>query len=223
MVDILDPTKVGGTDLSSYDTSPDVSTGTGINWNTMLKAGIKFLYTRASIGLNTDGAFSKIWSESKGLLPRGGYHFLYPSSTGLSIRQQANLFASLLKSDPGELPPCVDVEYQGTDSKNRPAVLTSSDVFGFITYLHEAFDPWPWKDDVLIYTGYYYWKDTIASTDSFASLVCSAPGLLGFHLLVPIGVLMLRSLHSDSVGCLQQRLFLFPMMLRHLSSQVSQS
>ena len=165
MVDILDPTKVGGTDLSSYDFNPNVSTGSGINWSTMLKAGIKFMYTRVSIGLNTDGAFSKIFSELKGLLPRGGYHFLYPSSTGLSIRQQANLFASLLKPDPGELPPCVDVEYQGTDSKNQPAVLTSADVFGFITYLHEAFNPWPWKDDVLIYTGYYYWKDTIASTD----------------------------------------------------------
>ena len=166
MVDILDPTKVGGADVSSYESSPNLSTGSGINWNTMVKAGAKFMYTRVSIGLNNDGAFSKIWSELKGLLPRGGYHFLYPSSTGLSIRQQANLFASLLKPDPGEMPPCVDVEYQGTDSKNQPVVLTSADVFGFITYLHEALSPWPWKDDVLIYTGYYYWKDTIASTDS---------------------------------------------------------
>jgi len=50
---------------------------------------------------------------------------------------------------------------------------------------------------------------TIASTVSFESLERPVPGSLSSHLPGTIAFLTLRSLHSDFVGCLPQRSFLF--------------
>jgi GH25 family lysozyme M1 (1,4-beta-N-acetylmuramidase) len=163
MTDLLPANSIGGFDLSIYEDDP--TTPRGINWQQAALAGIKFMWARATCGLAPDGDFPVFWKASKGEMPRGAYHFLYPASTGAHIMAQAQAFYDHIKHDPGEMPPCLDVEYQGKDAKGKPVYLTLSEVTGFITYLHQLMNPWPWKRDVLIYTGFYYWRDQIASTD----------------------------------------------------------
>jgi len=161
------PNMILGMDTSSYEDNNE--TLRKIDWMQAKDNGIRFMNTRASIGLAKDADFPDFWRDCKGILPRGGYHFLYPASV-CSIRAQAKLFASQLRDDPGEYAPTVDFEYTGTQkdprkpSRNIPLYSTISELSGFIAYLHEEFPTWPWKTDVIIYTGYYYWRDH-GSTD----------------------------------------------------------
>jgi len=164
MTDILKPNQIGGFDLSVYEDDP--TTPRGIDWQKAANAGIKFMWARASIGLGKDADYPTFMSGSKSLMPRGAYHFLFPSTVGTvhySIMQQAQIFHDCIVGDLPEMPPCLDAEYD--DGKNK---LSKSDVYGWLTYIHQLFNPWPWKHDILIYTGFYYWRDVIGWTDASA-------------------------------------------------------
>lgn len=157
-----DMTKILGMDTSSYE--DDNETPRKILWDQAALNGVRFMNTRASIGLAKDADFQDFWRDCKGIMPRGAYHFLYPASL-CSIRGQARLFAEQLRADPGEYAPCVDFEFSGTQRDPRkpsrmiPLYSTVSELEGFIAYLHEEFPIWPWKTDVLIYSAFYYWRD----------------------------------------------------------------
>ena len=157
-----DPTKILGMDTSSYE--DDNETPRKIDWNQAVVNGVRFMNTRASIGLSKDADFPDFWRDCKSRMPRGAYHFLFPASL-CSIRAQARLLADQLRADPGEYAPCVDFEYSGRQkdpkkpSRSIPLYSTFSELEGFITYLHEEFPIWPWKTDVIIYSAFYYWRD----------------------------------------------------------------
>jgi GH25 family lysozyme M1 (1,4-beta-N-acetylmuramidase) len=87
----------------------DVSQWDGlIDWPTLKNQGFAFVFIRASVGLTADATFKTNWQSAKdvGFL-RGAYHFFLedPDATA-----QAQTLIDLLSSDPGELPPAVDVE-----------------------------------------------------------------------------------------------------------------
>jgi GH25 family lysozyme M1 (1,4-beta-N-acetylmuramidase)/uncharacterized protein YraI len=83
--------------------------------------GATFVYIKASQATYTDPQFLQNWQKAKdaGLL-RGAYHYLDYTKPG---KDQANAFADLIKSDPGELPPVID--YEQSRSDNNPAAALS--------------------------------------------------------------------------------------------------
>jgi lysozyme len=97
----------------------DISKWDG-NWNAekAKQAGANFVFIRASQATLTDSQFVSNWRKAKeaGLL-RGAYHYLDYTKTA---NDQADYFAGLLQSDPGELPPVVDYEQVRTD--NNPSI-----------------------------------------------------------------------------------------------------
>jgi len=96
----IDATVARGIDISHYQ--PEV------DFKRALASGVSFTFMKASesTGL-VDSAFADHWAAAKqvGLL-RGAYHFYRPRQDALA---QAQLFATQL-SDPGELPPVLDLE-----------------------------------------------------------------------------------------------------------------
>lgn len=77
-----------------------------------LPTGLDFYFLKASEGLSvTDSAFQDRWASLKGVAPRGAYHFFHPE---LDAAQQAQFFRSIVPgTDPGELPPTIDLEVDG--------------------------------------------------------------------------------------------------------------
>jgi len=98
-----------GIDISKWDGNWDA--------NKAKAQGASFVFIKASQATYTDPQFILNWQKAKdaGLL-RGAYHYLDYTKSG---KDQANAFADLIKSDPGELPPAVD--YEQSRSDNNPA------------------------------------------------------------------------------------------------------
>jgi lysozyme len=96
----IDATPARGVDISRYQAQVDFKQAQA--------SGVSFTFVKAteSTGL-VDAAFAAHWSLAKqvGLL-RGAYHFFRPQQDPIT---QARLFLAQL-SDPGELPPALDVE-----------------------------------------------------------------------------------------------------------------
>jgi GH25 family lysozyme M1 (1,4-beta-N-acetylmuramidase)/uncharacterized protein YraI len=98
-----------GIDISKWDGNWDA--------NKAKSQGATFVYIKASQATYTDPQFLLNWQKAKdaGLL-RGAFHYLDYTKSG---KDQANAFADLIKSDPGELPPVIDYEQRRSD--NNPA------------------------------------------------------------------------------------------------------
>jgi GH25 family lysozyme M1 (1,4-beta-N-acetylmuramidase) len=92
-----------GVDLSHYQGS--------ITWPTLVAAGIKFAFIKASQGLETDPAFlihQHYLLANSTLIPYSFYHFY---DTRLGALQQANYFCNLVETlGPNTLPPVLDFE-----------------------------------------------------------------------------------------------------------------
>lgn len=86
------------------------------------------------------------WNTCRGVLKRGGYHFL---TWDVSPIVQARYFYGLLKDDPGELRPAVDYEWWKTVPSNALTILRSF-LTEFMT-LMPACKP-------LIYTAPGFWR-----------------------------------------------------------------
>jgi lysozyme len=121
-------------------------------------AGASFAFIKASQQV-TDAKFALNWKNSKGILPRGAYHYL---DWRMGEILQANLFASLLASDPGELPPVLDLEMNPTLYGISPSVLQAK-VFNFLTTVEKATGKTP-----MVYTGYYYWMQFGSKTANWS-------------------------------------------------------
>jgi len=93
----------------------DISKWNG-NWNAAKAraAGVAFAFIKASQATFTDPKFIDNWKNAKDAgLMRGAYHYLdYTKPAG----DQADYFANLLETDPGELPLVVDYEEKRTDN-----------------------------------------------------------------------------------------------------------
>ena len=92
--------RVMGIDVSHYQ--PDV------DWETV-RSSVSFVFIKATDSLQgLDPRFASHWEGArKAGIPRGAYHFFHPKH---AVDAQVANFTRHLKSDPGELPPVVDVE-----------------------------------------------------------------------------------------------------------------
>jgi len=120
-----------------------------IDWQKVADQNIRFVFVKASQGAYKDTSFSTHWKNSKGVMPRGAYHFYYPWT---DPKRQAEAFYDALDDDWGELPFVVDIEAY----KDRDAPY-----FGWkrwYDYLERLKELAPSKE-IMIYTGFYYWKD----------------------------------------------------------------
>ena len=97
----------------------DVSHHNGdIDWAQVAQSGISFVYVKASEGGDlSDPRFpANVKGAREAGLKVGAYHFFTFCRPG---EDQANLFLSLLRPEPGDLPPAVDVEFVG-NCRNPP-------------------------------------------------------------------------------------------------------
>ena len=129
-----------------------------IDWEQVQRGGIAFAFIKATEGSTlADFLFARNWSEAKvaGVL-RGAYHFFRPQVNPLA---QAQFFLRRLKSDPGELPPVLDVE-----------VLTGDTTPGMIIQAAHQ-----WMETVeaelgkkpILYTGSAFWRSTLKNSNAF--------------------------------------------------------
>jgi len=96
----VDAPAAEGIDLSGYQPTVD--------WTKVAASGIAFAFIKATEGTTLiDHAFADHWARAKQAnLLRGAYHFFRPKQDAAA---QARFFLARL-SDPGELPPVLDVE-----------------------------------------------------------------------------------------------------------------
>ncbi|NJB87765.1 lysozyme [Lewinella marina] len=94
-------------------TGLDVSRYQGVvDWDSVADAGHHFVFIKASEGWNhRDLAFRANWAEAgRAGIRRGAYHFFLPHT---SVERQLSNFIDLVKLEPGDLPPVLDVEKRG--------------------------------------------------------------------------------------------------------------
>lgn len=91
----------------------DVSRYQGvIDWDTVAATGHRFAFFKASEGSQLrDPAFRVNWIEAKRVgIIRGAYHYFLPH---VSVERQLSNYIDLVKLEPGDLPPVLDVEGLG--------------------------------------------------------------------------------------------------------------
>jgi GH25 family lysozyme M1 (1,4-beta-N-acetylmuramidase) len=88
-----------GFDVSRYQEN--------VHWDLVKTAGMDFVFVQVSQYDWVDRQFTTHWSNAKGVLPRGPYHFFRQLT---SPQKQVDVFLKALGDDPGELPPILDIE-----------------------------------------------------------------------------------------------------------------
>jgi lysozyme len=142
----------------------DVSTFQGaIDWAQVAGPGGQgFTYIKATEGdALTDAKFTVNWANSSQKLPRGAYHYFYPTAKPDNTRPQADHFVNTLlgTGDIGELPPMVDVETSGVTDTQAAASLQF-----YLSIVEQGIGRRP-----LVYTFPAFWKTQMAGTDQFAT------------------------------------------------------
>lgn len=129
-----------GIDVSHYQES-------ATSWIDAYASGVRFAFINACDGTVKDALFDTHWAKSKGVVRRGGYHYLLSYIDGAV---QGAFFVSLFKDGFGELRPCVDVEEASAPaylhaqrlkqwidvveaaSKKKPVIYTRPDIWARI-------------------------------------------------------------------------------------------
>jgi MYXO-CTERM domain-containing protein len=137
-----------GIDVSRYQGS--------IDWAQVAAAEVKFAYIQISRKIDDiDPKFETNWQAAKqvGIL-RGAYQRFQPDE---DVVGQADIFLEKLGAFvEGDLPPMLDVE----DSGGLSADLIALHVRQWLTYVEAQLGVRP-----IIYTGRYFWRDTLESAD----------------------------------------------------------
>ncbi len=131
-----------GTDISTWQDSPDISGE--VNFVKMKDAGAKYVFFKISQSTYNDQVFRDSWVDAKGILPRGGYHWLSWNKTGL---EQSKYFCEQIYKDPPEVRPVVDFE----DRIGVP-YNANGHLWNFLDYVEDQLNVIP-----MIYTAPYYW------------------------------------------------------------------
>ena len=161
------------TDLTSVQPLPvfgiDVSHHNGaINWNNVNRSQVNFVYCKATQGRSfIDPMLHSNIGELKRLnFIRGVYHFL--TFKDVTATEQINnlLNTGLDFSQPGTLPPVLDVEWQQSDSLNKyikdNQSLCAQKVLDWLTGVEAATGRKP-----LIYTNKFFWQDYMGNPPGF--------------------------------------------------------
>lgn len=90
-----------------------------IDWDELARTGVDFIYVKASEGENhRDTQFARNWTEAQRTgVPAGAYHFF---SFHIPGRRQAANFLATVPSTGQDLPPAVDVEFDGQKTPLPP-------------------------------------------------------------------------------------------------------
>lgn len=120
-------------------------------WQEVKDAGYEFAFMKACQGIVTDEKFRDYWRDCKGILPRGAYCFYDPRYASISPARSAAYFWDLIKDDPGELPPVLDIERYTSGPYHGARYW-----YDWIANFHLLSGRYP-----LIYTAYYYWTDNV--------------------------------------------------------------
>ncbi|HRI68349.1 MAG TPA: GH25 family lysozyme [Polyangium sp.] len=134
----------------------DVSVWQGaVNWQSVKNSGIEFGISRVSYGTSVDSWFDDNWNGMKSVgMVRGAYQYFLPQQDAIA---QANVMLNAIgQLGKGDLPPVVDVEETGGQSK---ATIVSK-LKQWCQHVEAATGKKP-----IIYTGKYFWQDNVASYD----------------------------------------------------------
>jgi lysozyme len=161
-----DKNKVVVLDVSFWQ--DDNATPRGIDFNQMKANGASAVIIRAGQGKYEDTDFRANWQAAKEAgMRRGSYWFLDAREGG---NGQANLYKSLLAGDPGEIVPCVDYEHQITVAqKDKKGKTRSVTIYNTISQLDGFIATFAWPVPIMIYTGFYYWRDHGSTNGRFAN------------------------------------------------------
>ena len=144
---------VKGIDVSYYQGS--------IDWSAVKADGVKYAFIRASDGDNyNDPDFATYWSGSRAAgIVHGAYQFFRPEQDPIA---QADLLLSkiggALQAD--DLPPVLDVEV----ADGIGASQLAAGVKQWVDHVTQAIGRPP-----IIYTGYYFWRDSVGGADMTSS------------------------------------------------------
>lgn len=135
--------KTLGIDVSRWQDNN--STAQQMNFTKAVAMGAKFVFIKSSQRLWTDEDILYNWKTAKraGLL-RGAYHFL---DWDVSPKAQAQYAWSIIKDDPGELPPVIDFEYWNPPPTNAYDLL-----WQYVVEMERLSRKKP-----IIYTGAFFW------------------------------------------------------------------
>jgi lysozyme len=114
----------------------DVSAHQGeIQWDRVAADGISFAYIKATEGGGfVDRRFAANWSGAGSAgLPRGAYHFFTLCASGAA---QARNFLAVVPTDPGALPPAVDLEF-GTCERRPSRAEVERELGVFVSTVEE--------------------------------------------------------------------------------------
>lgn len=108
-----------GIDVSRWQ--DDKTTPQKMNFQKAAAQGVKFVFIKSSQEVWADQDIIYNWQAAKdaGLL-RGAYHFM---TWNVSPEKQAECMWSLIKNDPGEIPPVIDYEWWSTVPANADDLL----------------------------------------------------------------------------------------------------
>ena len=144
-----------GPDISFYQ--DDNTTPEGVDFDKM-KEHSDFVVIRAGQNNWLDPDFKTNWlAAKKAGIPRGSYWF-YDSRN--EPKKQAELWRDALGDDQGELPLFADFE----DNYGGPYAGWKK-WYAFLEYLKDAMP----EKEIVLYTGYYYWKDNAPDPNTHAS------------------------------------------------------
>jgi lysozyme len=144
--------RLQGVDVSHYQPT--------VNWATV-KTSSSFVFVKAtdSTGM-VDSHFTTHWNGAKEAgLPRGAYHFFHPKD---DVDRQVANFTRHLKSDPGELPPVVDVE----EFKNEYQAFTCAELAGMLQRFSQGVEKELGRKP-MIYTNHQTWRTSFCDHPYF--------------------------------------------------------
>jgi len=138
-----------GIDVSKYQ-------GT-INWTSVAGDGVKFAFVRVSDGTTyRDSQFAANWAGTRAAgITRGAYQFFRPGQDPI---EQAEILLDAVgrKLEPTDLPPVIDVEA----SDGRTPAQIEDAVGIWIDHVRTVLGR-----DPIIYTGFYFWRDSVGAPD----------------------------------------------------------
>jgi len=158
----------------------DVSKWNG-NWDARKAkaAGAEFVFMKASQANFVDQRFVESWKKAREAgLVRGAYHYLDYTRPA---RDQANFYADLLHSDPGDLPPVVDYEQLRPDNNTTLArnylkeFLEQMGTHGYNPIIYTSPGFWKTYGDTTNY--WYQYPLWIANYTSAAAPIVPVPWL----------------------------------------------
>jgi uncharacterized protein (TIGR03382 family) len=142
-----------GIDVSYYQ-------GT-IDWTRVANDNVKYAFVRVSDGTTfVDPKFSTYWAGSRAAgIKHGAYQFFRPGQDPIA---QADILLDAIgrKLAPDDLPPVIDVEA----SDGQSAAVIKQKVSAWIDRVKSVLGR-----DPIIYTGFYFWRDSVGAPDFTSS------------------------------------------------------